>query len=336
MYYCGIDLASKASAICVMNDEGEIVAEFEIATDVDGFRSGLSRWSGLHCVVEASPLAEWTAQVLEAADHDVVIIDPRKAKAVIQTKKKTDRLDARNLARMARTGWYTAVHRKSAPARLLRSQLQARRGLVETTNAMNARIRGLLRAHGIKLGPVSAADFVQRVREVAKAGHRDLWSLLRPLCKVWREAAREAKALRKRIEVQSRQEAVPRRLMSVPGVGPMVATAFIATIDDPRRFQRGDQVAAYLGLTPSVHQSGETEYRGRITKEGDGLLRWLLVEAAHVLLTRTKQNCELKRWGLRLSRKKGHGKARVAVARKLAMLLHRLWLRGETFDWQRA
>ena len=203
MYYCGIDLASKASAICVMNDEVEIVAEFEIATDVDGFRSGLSRWSGLHCVVEASPLAEWTAQVLEAADHDVAIIDPRKAKAVIQTKKKTDRLDARNLARMARTGWYTTVHRKSAPARLLRSQLQARRGLVETTNAMNARIRGLLRAHGIKLGPVSAADFEQRVREVAKARHRDLWSLLRPLCKVWREAAREAEALRKRIEVQS-------------------------------------------------------------------------------------------------------------------------------------
>ena len=183
---------------------------------------------------------------------------------------------------------------------------------------------------------MSAADFEQRVREVAKAEQRDLWSLLRPLCKVWREAVREAETLRKRIEAQSRQETVTRRLMSVPGVGPLVATAFIATIDDPRRFQRGDQVAAYLGLAPSVHQSGETEYRGRITKEGDGLLRWLLVEAAHVLLTRTKQNCELKRWGLRLSRKKGHGKARVAVARKLAMLLHRLWLRGETFDWQRA
>ena len=171
---------------------------------------------------------------------------------------------------------------------------------------------------------------------MAKAGHRDLWSLLRPLCKVWREVVREAETLRKRVEAQSRQEAVTRRLMSVPGVGPLVATAFIATIDDPRRFQRGDQVAAYLGLTPSVHQSGETEYRGRITKEGDGLLRWLLVEAAHVLLTRTKQNCELKRWGLRLSRKKGHGKARVAVARKPAMLLHRLWLREETFDWQQA
>lgn len=336
MNYCGIDLASKASAICVIDNSGDVVAEFEVATDADGFRSGLSRWPGLKCVMEASPLSEWVANELELTGHEAVIIDARKAKAVIQTKKKTDRLDAHNLARMARTGWYTAVHRKSESARMLRSQLQARRGLVETANAMNARIRGLLRSHGIKLGVVAESAFVDRVREVAKARHRALWSLLRPLCKLWREATKEAEALRKRIRAQSRQDALIRQLMTVPGVGPIVATAFVATIDDPRRFSRGDQVAAYLGLVPSVHQSGETEYRGSITKEGDGLLRWLLVEAAHVLLTRTRQSCELKRWGLRLSKKKGHGKARVAVARKLAVLLHRLWLTGESFDGQRA
>jgi len=121
-----------------------------------------------------------------------------------------------------------------------------------------------------------------------------------------------------------------------PGVGPAVATAFVATVDDPRRFRRGDQVAAYLGLVPGVHQSGEVELRSSITKEGDGLLRWLLVEAAHVLLTRTRKSCPLKRWGLRLQARKGAGKARVAVARKLAMILHRIWLTGEPFDWQQA
>ncbi len=115
-----------------------------------------------------------------------------------------------------------------------------------------------------------------------------------------------------------------------------MATAFVATVDDPGRFHRSDQVPAYLGLVPGVQQSGEVEVRSSITKEGDGLLRWLLVEAAHVLLTRTRRSCALKRWGLKLQARKGAGKARVAVARKLAILLHRIWLTGEPFDWQRA
>ena len=336
MIYCGIDLASKSSAICVVNEPGERLKEFEIPTDEDGFRVGLQPWAKLRCIVEASPLSEWVAEQLEKVGHQVVIIDPRKAKAVIQTKKKTDRLDARNLAQMARTGWYTEVHRKSEAARLLRSELQARSGLVETANAMKARIRGLLRAHGIKLGVVSYGDFVERVREMAQARQRGLWTMLKPLCEVWRQAMDKAEQLRQHIKARSRQDALIQRLMTVPGVGPIVATAFVATIDDPGRFRRSDQVSAYLGLTPSVHQSGETEYRGRISKEGDGLLRWLLVEASHVLLTRSHRDCALKSWGLGLQRKKGLGKARVAVARKLAMILHRMWQTGESFDWQRA
>ena len=115
-----------------------------------------------------------------------------------------------------------------------------------------------------------------------------------------------------------------------------LASAFVATVDEPTRFARADQVPAYVGLVPGVHQSGEVDHRTSISKEGDGLLRWLLVEAAHVLLTRTRRSCALKRWGLKLQEKKGPGKARVAVARKLAMLLHRIWLSGEAFDYQRA
>lgn len=334
MNYCGIDLASKTSAVCVMDGSGAVVEEFELATDEESLHRGFVGRERIRVVIEASPLAEWAASELECAGHEVVVIDPRRAKAVVCTKKKTDQLNARDLAQLSRTGWYTAVHRKSAQSRLLRSQLQARRGLVDTTVAMSARIRGLLRAHGVKLGAVSKGEFVARVRERAQA--HGLWPVVAPLCQVWQLAYEQAGELEGALREQAREDALVKRLMSVPGVGVLTASAFVATIDEPRRFARSDQVPAYLGLVPSVYQSGDVEYRGRITKEGDGLLRWLLVEAAHTLLTRTRRSCALKRWGVRLLERKGHGKANVAVARKLAMVLHRVWLSGESFDWKRA
>ena len=163
-----------------------------------------------------------------------------------------------------------------------------------------------------------------------------MWPAIRPLCKAWKVARAEAASLLKRLKKAAVGDALCSRLMTAPGVGPLTAQAFVATIDDPSRFESGEQVASYIGLAPSVRQSGETEYRGRITKGGDSLLRWLLVEAAHVLLTRTKGWCRLKAWGVRLSAKRGYGKARVAVARKLAMLLHHLWLTGGQFEWSQS
>jgi len=335
MNYCGIDLASKASAVCILDKTGKVLKEFEVMTDADGYRNGLGKLSRMRCVLEASPLAEWAAQQLEALGHEVVVIDPRKAKAVICTKKKTDKLDARKLAKMGQTGWYTEVHRKSEQARVLRSRLKARKGLVETAQAMGSRIRGLLRAHGIKLGHVKESEYRSRVETEVKQHIPALWSAFEALLVMRTQALEAAEQMQKAFKMSSREDAVCRHLMSAPGVGPLVASAYVATIDDPQRFKRSDQVPAYLGLVPSVQQSGEMAYRGRITKEGDGLLRWLLVEAAHVLLTRTRKSCALKRWGLRLAKKKGLGKAKVAVARKLAMLLHRMWVTGKPFDWAR-
>lgn len=336
MNYCGIDLASKASAICAMDESGNILWEMEMPTDEDGFRQRFGQESAMRCVVEASPLAEWAASCLEGWGHEAVIIDARRAKAVVCTKKKTDRVNARDLANMARTGWYTAVHRKSVAARELRTWLTARDGLVETAMALNARVRGLLRAHGIRVGKVAAREFELKVREVVKAQVPALIGAITPLLELWRSAIDGAKQMEKRIAVVAKDDAVCRRLMTVPGIGPLKAVAYMATIDQAERFERSDQVPAYLGLVPSVYQSGDVDYRGRITKEGDRLLRWLLVEAAHNLLTHTRREFALKRWGQRLQQHKGTGKARVAVARKLAMILHRLWVTGETFDWQRA
>ena len=336
MNYCGIDLGSKSSAVCVEDQAGDRIAEITVPTDEDGFRTRLGVFSAMTCVLEASPLAEWASETLEGLGHEVVVIDPRRAKAVICTKKKTDCLDARKLAKMACTGWYTAVHRKTGQARAIRSVLKARSGLVATGTAQRSRILGLLRAHGIKGSGLGGSDFEQKVMKKVAVHAPELSPILEPLLRIWRQARQEAEALTRQLEELSRANATCRLLMSVPGVGPVVSAAYVATVDDPGRFQRSCQIPAYLGLVPSVHQSGETEYRGRITKEGDRLLRWLLVEAANVLLTRTKRSCALKEWGLKLKAKKGMAKARVAVARKLAVVLHRIWTTGEAFDWARA
>ena len=332
MYYCGIDIANKSSAICVLDESDKIIWEGSCLTDRDGFIRGLERWGSLHCVIEASPLSEWLAEVLEELGHKVTVIDPRKAKSIITSKRKTDKLDARNLARMCRTGWYSEVHRKSADARLLRSYLKARKGLVDDQRGLSNRIRGLLRAHGIKVGVVSNGRFVEHVRDLVGCYEPGLSLVIEPLLQLWVHTRLLLKEVTKELTRLAKRDACCQRLMSVPGVGPLVSSAYVATIDDPTRFSRGDQVCAYLGLVPSIVQSGEMEYRGRITKEGDGLLRWLLVEAAHVLLTRVRSTSELRRWGLKLAKRKGMSKAKVAVARKLAKLLHHLWVTNQEFD----
>jgi transposase len=302
-----------------------------VSTDEVGLASVLKGRRRMRCVLEAGPLAEWIAKLVEQMGHEAIVIDARKATGVIRTKKKTDRLDARNLARMGKTGWYTKVHRKSARARATRTFLQARQGLVQTALAQGSRIRGLLRAHGIKLGEVKESEFAAQVKRLACEKSQELWEMLEPLVEVRRQALRAAEQMRRRMLREASEDGVTRRLMTVPGVGPLTASAYVATLDDPKRFRSSSQVAAYVGLVPSVSQSGELDVHGHITREGDGMLRRYLVEAAHVLLTRTRRTCRLKRWGLRLARKKGHGKARVAVARKLAGLLHRLWITGESY-----
>jgi len=330
--HCGIDVAMKSSSVCITDRRGVVVLERSVTTDEAGLRGVLGGRRRMRCVLEAGPLAEWMAEVIEGLGHEALVIDARKARGVIRTKKKTDRLDARNLAKMSRTGWYTAVHRKSAQARAMRTFLQARQGLVRTALAQNSRIRGLLKAHGLKLGAVAESQFGAAVRRLALEKGPELWEMLEPLVEVRDRALRAAEQMRKQIVRRAAAEPLHRRLMLVPGIGPLTVTAYVATIDDPRRFRSSDQVPAYIGLVPSVDQSGEVERHGHITRDGDGLLRGYLVEAAHVLLTRKRGSCRLKRWGLNLAKKKGHGKARVAVARKLAVLLHRLWITGELYQ----
>lgn len=331
MEHCGIDLAVKSSSVCITDGAGKVVLERVVATDEEGLASVLRGRAGLRCLLEASPLAEWVAQVVEVLGHEVVVIDTRKATGVIRTKKKTDRLDARNLAKMSRTGWYTSVHRKSEVARQMRTFLQARHGLIETAQSQGARIRGLMRAHGMRLGAVPESQYGAAVKRLTLERAPQLWPVLEALLQVRRQATVAAAQMKRQLAAASVEDPLRSRLMKVSGVGPVTVTAYVATIDDPRRFRRGDQVAAYLGLVPSVKQSGELDRHGHITRDGDKLLRSYLFEAAHVLLTKKSGSCPIKRWGLKLARKKGYGKAKVAVARKLAVLLHHLWVSGENY-----
>lgn len=335
--YCGLDVSNKSIAICIVDERGEIVVEFESVTEGVKVERALRGYKLTKCVVEASPLAETVCEWVEAAGHEVDILDVRQAKVVTATKKKTDRLDARKLAQLCRTGWYVRVHRKSGAARCMRSFLTARMQLVKASNGAASAIRGILRAHGVVIPDGAGKKFEQNIRQALRGADKLLIGAIDPLLRMWKllqaEERQMYKALSKTSFVKS---AEVRRLMTVPGVGPATAAAFAATIDDPKRFPTGEQVASYLGLVPSVYQSGNVEVKGRITKHGDNLLRWLLVEASITLLTRTKGDFALKSWGLKLQQAKGFGKARVAVARKLACLLHHLWRTKQTFDVRQA
>lgn len=331
MHYFGIDVSQKASAICVLNESGQVVTETTVVTEAGALERWLRDREPGRAVIEAAPLAEWLAQIIEGAGHEVVVVDSRSAKRLMQSRKKTDRRDARTLAAMARTGWYQAVHRKSEAARLLRSRLQARQGLLRTARSLQQRIRGLLRAHGVKVGSVSDGAFEARIRELAQARVPELVPALEGLLASWRVAFEEMRHLDRALKREARRHPVARQLMATPGVGALTALSTVATIDDPWRFRRDKQVADYPGLTPGVYQSGEVDGRGRITRDGDHLWRFHLVEAANALLTRGA-DCQLKRWGQRLAERKGGAKARVAVARKLAILLWRQWRDGIAFE----
>jgi transposase len=331
--YCGLDISIKSIQVCISNENREVIEESKCATDEQALRVLLKRHKKLMCLVEASPLAEWVCSVVEECGHRITIICPRRAKGVMSTKKKTDRIDARNLAELCLGGWYTPVHRKSGHARELRSYLTARMQLVKASGALRSSIAGIFLAHGVALTAGEEDEgFVGKVMAHLSKLPSMVQRAIGELLVVWEDVHERQRRMYRQLEKLIKTDETIALLASYPGVGPATAAAYVATIDNPGRFSDGSKVAAYLGLVPSVYQSGSVEYRGRITKTGDPLLRSLLVEAASSILSRCKQDCELKRWGLKLKEQKGYGKAAVAVARKLACLLHHAWVKNEAYE----
>ena len=330
MYYCGFDQGTKSIAVCVSDERGKVLYEGEVTLDRKEISKIVRRFKKLSCVVEAGPLAETLCNVVEELGCNIDIAESRRAASVFKTKRKTDKIDVRKLASLARTKWYTRVHRKSAESRVLRTYLTARVQLVKTAGALQSSIRGLLRANGIVLGKGS---FTLEVKTALRKCDPLIQQSVLPMLEGWELLHKREKELYRNLErkVVNNNE-VARRLSTTHCIGPATAAAYMATIDDPRRFKESSCVPSYLGMVPSVYQSADTQVRGRITKDGDQLTRWLLNEAATSLLTRCRKKSALRTWGLELKDKKGFGKARSAVARKMALILHKLWISNKDFD----
>jgi transposase len=326
-HYAGLDVSLEETAICVVDGTGRIVKEMRAASEPAALVAALSKIDvPLERIgLEACSLTAWLHDELRAAGWPAICIETRQANAAMKTMpNKTDRNDARALAQIMRTGWYRQVHVKSRQCRLWRSLLVARRTVLNEMRSIGNVVRAVLRESGIKLGTPGRAAFAGRVRERA-GGDPLVMSLVEPLLAILATMLDQLARLTKQVLDIVRQEEVCRRLMSVPGVGPITALAFRATIDRPERFRRSRDVGAHLGLTPARYQSGETDIQGKVSRCGDELARTALYEAAHTLLVRSKTWSSLRAWGMKVAKHRGMARARVAVARKLAVVLHRMW-----------
>jgi len=326
-HYAGLDVSLEETAICVVDSTGRIVRETRAPSEPEALIAAL-REIGLpleRVGLEACSLTAWLHDELRSTGLPAICIETRQANAAMKTMpNKTDRNDARALAQIMRTGWYRQVHVKSRQCRLWRSLLVARRTVLNEMRSIENVVRAVLREAGVKLGTPSRAAFAGRVRELA-GDDVALKPLVEPLLAILATMLDQLAGLTKQVLDIVRGEEVCRRLMSVPGVGPITALAFRATVDRPERFRRSRDVGAHLGLTPARYQSGETDIQGKVSRCGDELARTALYEAAHTLLVRSKKWSSLRAWGMKVAQHRGMARARVAVARKLAVVLHRMW-----------
>ena len=334
-YFAGLDVSLEETTICIVDEAGRIVREARAVSEpealVEFFRAFGMEMERIG--LEACSLSAWLHAGLTQAGLAAICIEARQAKAAMGAMpNKTDRNDARGIAQIMRTGWYRAVHVKSPSCRSWRALLTARRLVLNKRRDVENGVRALLREAGLKVGTPSRKDFAARVRELT-ADDPVLASLSESLLSVIEVMSQEVERLTKRVLDEVKVEPTCRRLMTVPGVGPLTALAFRATIDQPGRFRRSRDVGAHLGLTPRRYQYGETDVQGRISRCGDELARTALYEAAHSLLIRSSKWSALRAWGMGIAKRRGMARARVAVARKLAVILHRMWADGSEFRW---
>ncbi len=334
-HYVGLDVSLETVSICIIDNSGAVVWRGKCATEPDSICQIVRTQAPalVRVGLETGQLSNWLTLGLRRRGLPVVCLDARHAKAALSLQvNKTDANDALGLAQVVRTGWFREVTIKSMDAQTLRLLLMARAQLVSQRQAVANNIRGLLKTFGHVVARGSNGPFPARVRE-AIGDNPVLSAITDPLLATWQAIRDQLTILDRQVVLRAKVDAAARRLMSVPGVGVIVALAYTAVIDDPARFKRSSSVGAYLGLTPRRYQSGEVDKAGRISKCGDGLLRSYLFEAANVLLSRHTRPSKLKTWGLALAARIGMRRAKVAVARKLAVIMHHVWKEDRNFDW---
>ena len=334
-HYVGLDVSLKETHICVVDETGAVLARAREVTHPELLAKAIrdAAPAVTLAVLETGGQSSWLQRELASLGLPAVIVDARRAKAALSCRlNKTDVNDAEGLAQLARTGWYHEVTAKRPETRLGRALLLARGQLVKQRRDLENQVRALLRGFGLAVGSPPRSRFEERVWELV--GNQPLLEdALAPLLTVRRSLEVNIKDLEGRIKAVTMESPVCTRLMTVPGVGPMTALAYLTAIDDPARFEKSSSVGVYLGLTPRRHQSGGMDWSGRISKHGDGLARHMLYEAANVLLSRVRKWSAPKAWAARLVKKTGGKKARVALARKLAVIMHRMWVDGTDFRW---
>lgn len=336
-YYAAVDVSLELSSVCVVDGTGKIVREAKVASEPEAL-VGWFRNLGLTVTrigLEAGPLSQWLHAGLTAVGLSAVLIETRHVKAALKAMTvKTDRNDARGMAQLMRLGWFRPVHVKTIPAQEIRALLTGRKLLLGKLRAVELGIRGLLRGFGLKVGKVSKSGYEVRIR-VLVTGHPMLEPVADAMLQARASLRDECNKLHRMLLRIVRHDAVCRLLMSVPGVGPVVAITYKTGVDDPARFRKSKDVGPYFGLTPTKYQSGEVDRTGRISKVGDAMVRTALFEAANVMLSRVTRFSALKAWALRIAKLRGLQRAKVALARKLAVVLHRMWVDGTDFRWSR-
>lgn len=334
--YAGLDVSLKAVWLCVIGASGDVLWRGEVVNEPEVVAAALSRHAPAlaRAVLESGSCGIHLYRGLAAAGVPVVCVCARHAKGVLKCRvNKSDANDAEGLAHLARTGWYRAVYVKSAAAHVIRAHLLARTQVAKARRDIENQIRALLRTFGLKVGAVARGRFEQRVRRLLDQAPA-LYLAVDQLLMARRSLLASQDALEAAAKRLAAADGRCRTLQTMPGVGPLTALAFVSVMDGPARFAKSASVGAYLGLTPRGHQSGEVAWSGRISKTGDAVARALLYEAANSLMVRVKARVPLKLWALKLADRVGGKKARVALARKMAVILHRMLADGTAYRWR--
>ena len=333
-YFAGIDVSLRSCALCIVDGKGNVLLERELPCEVSDIAECLRAFPyPIERVgFEAGTMSQHLFFGLTKVGFDVVCMEARQVNAALSAmRNKADKNDARGIAQVLRTGWFSPVHMKSREAHGVRALLSTRKALLKKTMDLANEVRGLLKVFGIRLPmTVKHGSFDGVVRPLIEMDEVLVHALV-PLLDARVALYEHFLELDRRVKRAASQDEVCMRMMTVPGVGPIASLTFKAAVDDPTRFKRSRTVGAHFGLTPRRYQSGEHDNPGRISKAGDRDVRATLYAAANALLMRTMAGSQIKSWGMRLVRTKGRRRAVVAVARKLAVLLHRMWTDGTEF-----
>ncbi|GAA5665307.1 IS110 family transposase ISPye25 [Brucella sp. NBRC 14130] len=335
-YFIGLDVSLASTAICVLNAHGKVVKETKVETEPEALAAFLRSLSGNVIVVglEAGPLSQWLHKPLTEGGFEMVLMETRQVKGALQAMPiKTDRRDAEGIARLLQMGWFRPVHCKSVSAQEMRALLTARKAIQQSTIDLELSLRGVLRNFGLKIGQVGKGRFEARIRELIE-GNPMLEAAANPILRARMELRNELAKLEKQLCDLAKADSVCRLMMSMPGVGAIVALTVRSAIDDPERFRSSKDVGPWAGLTPRRNQSGERDVVGQITLAGDAGLRTALYQAATVMLNRGKPNW-LTAWAWKVAQRRGKKRATIGLARRIGVVLHRMWRDGKAFRFTR-